>query len=207
MPHPRAKDAPEVCLLPRATSKNSQGDRRGVTAYRCDPCCPSIVPLVRLCWVAIALGRRVGLSPVYRPMESVHRVARWAYSFWHNHLHEVFQSNSRRSIREGVTMPSNEILDRGRLTAGHVGETAKQFLLAPVGASCIRSVVFVSALHVGGVSASCERCCKKFVWRPRFVDKRLADDPRQNLGDLCIGLHVGAEPVGLLGMLFGLRQA
>ena len=42
MPHPRAKDAPEVCLLPRATSKNSQGDRREVTAYRCDPCCPSI---------------------------------------------------------------------------------------------------------------------------------------------------------------------
>src|ERR1700733_8443984 len=63
MPHPRAKDAPEVCLLPRATSKNSQGDRREGTAYRCDPCCPSIVPLVRLCWVAIALGRRVGLGP------------------------------------------------------------------------------------------------------------------------------------------------
>jgi hypothetical protein len=43
-----------------------------------------------------------------------------------------FQSNPRRSVREGVTTPSNEILDRGGLTAGHVGETAKQFLLAPV---------------------------------------------------------------------------
>src|ERR1700722_3726781 len=104
-----------------------------------------------------------------------------------------FQSNPRRSVREGVTMPSNEILDRGSLTAGHVGETAKQFLLAPVGASCIGSVVFISALHVSGVSSSCERCCKKLAWRPRFVDKRLSDNPRQNLCDFRIGPHVGAE--------------